>query len=140
MTKLAKNVAPKASNFLIERTFLDIDMMCATDLLGMERRRAEMFRDLERRHLIALGSALSRRSLRIIIDSVETMARSSSPKLMPLPTERADVKELVFTVSPEEILISFKQSRELVREKSIHRMLKEVVYKKEFLEEKKLIS
>lgn len=136
LAKLAKNVAAEASNFLMGRTFLDIDMVRAADLLGMERRQAEMFRDLERGHFIALGPALSRRSLRIIIGSVETLARSSSPKLMPLPTERMDAKELVFTASREEILIPFKQSREPVREKSIHEMLEEAVHKKqELLEE-----
>ncbi len=129
LAKLAKNVAAEASNFLMGRTFLDIDMMRAADLLGMERRQAEMFRDLERGHFVALGPALSRRSLRIIIGPVETLARSSSPKLMPLPTERVDAKELVFTASPEEVLIPFKQSREPAQEKSIHEMLEEAVHK-----------
>ncbi|EJF74894.1 ATP-binding protein [Bartonella birtlesii] len=133
LAKLAKNVAAEASNFLMGRTFLDIDMMRAADLLGMERRQAEMFRDLERGHFVALGPALSRRSLRIIIGPVETLARSSSPKLMPLPTERVDAKELVFTASPEEVLIPFKQSREPAQEKSIHEMLEEAVHKKQEL-------
>ncbi|WP_336279568.1 ATP-binding protein [Bartonella sp. CB175] len=133
LAKLAKNVAAEASNFLIGRTFLDIDMVRAADLLGMERRQAEMFRDLERGHFIALGPALSRRSLPIKIGSVETLARSSSPKLMPLPTERADVKELVFTASPEEVLVPFKHSQEPVKKKSVHEMLEEVVQKKQEL-------
>ena len=40
LAKLAKNVAAEASNFLMGRTFLDIDMQRAADLLGMERRQA----------------------------------------------------------------------------------------------------
>src|SRR5690606_35808096 len=36
LAKLAKNVAAEASNFLMGRTFLDIDMARAADLLGME--------------------------------------------------------------------------------------------------------
>ncbi|WP_332060520.1 ATP-binding protein [Bartonella sp. CB74] len=137
LAKLAKNVAAEASNFLIGRTFLDIDMVRAADLLGIERRQAEMFRDLERGHFIALGPALSRRSLPIVIGPVETLARSSSPKLMPLPTKRTDVKELVFTASPEEVLVPFKHSREPVKEKSVHEILEEAVQKKqELLEEK----
>lgn len=48
LAKLAKNVAAEASNFLMGRTFLDIDMARAADLLGMERRQAERIRDLER--------------------------------------------------------------------------------------------
>ncbi len=34
LAKLAKNVAAEASNFLMGRTFLDIDMARASDLLG----------------------------------------------------------------------------------------------------------
>jgi DNA helicase HerA-like ATPase len=76
LAKLAKNVAAEASNFLMGRTFLDIDMARAADLLGMERRQAEMFRDLERGHFVALGPALSRRPLPIRIGNVETSTRS----------------------------------------------------------------
>jgi hypothetical protein len=101
LAKLAKNVAAEASNFLMGRTFLDIDMARAADLLGMERRQAEMFRDLARGHFIALGPALSRRPLPMVIGNVETSARSSSPKLMPLPDAPADARELIFTRAPE---------------------------------------
>ncbi|HYF89520.1 ATP-binding protein, partial [Azospirillum sp.] len=79
LAKLAKNVAAEASNFLMGRTFLDIDMARAADLLGMERRQAEMFRDLERGHFIALGPALSRRPLPLRIGAVETQGRTGSP-------------------------------------------------------------
>jgi len=96
LAKLAKNVAAEASNFLMGRTFLDIDMARASDLLGMERRQAEMFRDLERGHFIALGPALSRRPLSVKIGAVETAARSTSPKLIPLPQPQADVDSLIF--------------------------------------------
>src|SRR5690349_7617306 len=96
LAKLAKNVAAEASNFLMGRTFLDIDMARAADLLGMERRQAEMFRDLNRGHFIALGPAMSRRPLPMVIGAVETSARSGSPKLMPLPaTPPADARELI---------------------------------------------
>jgi len=103
LAKLAKNVAAEASNFLMGRTFLDIDMARAADLLGMERRQAEMFRDLERGHFIALGPALSRRPLPVKIGTVETSARSASPKLMPLPEAPVDARDLIFTPAPEEI-------------------------------------
>jgi hypothetical protein len=96
LAKLAKNVAAEASNFLMGRTFLDIDMARAADLLGMERRQAEMFRDLERGRFIALGPALSRRPLTVAVGEVETSARSGSPKLVaPPPTLDADAKELL---------------------------------------------
>ena len=97
LAKLAKNVAAEASNFLMGRTFLDIDMARASDLLGMERRQAEMFRDLERGHFIALGPAMSRRPLPLRIGAVETQGRAGSPKLMPLPdTQLEDARELIF--------------------------------------------
>ena len=58
LAKLAKNVAAEASNFLMGRTFLDIDMARAADLLGMERRQAEAIRDLPRGTFLALGPAI----------------------------------------------------------------------------------
>jgi len=102
LAKLAKNVAAEASNFLMGRTFLDIDMARAADLLGMDRRQAEMFRDLARGNFVALGPALSRRPLPITIGSVETSARSGSPKLMPLPEAPQDAGDLIFTPAPDE--------------------------------------
>ncbi|HEV7369142.1 ATP-binding protein [Arenibaculum sp.] len=95
LAKLAKNVAAEASNFLMGRTFLDIDMARASDLLGMERKQAEMFRDLERGHFVALGPALSRRPLPVRVGDVETAARGGSPKLMPLPEAPEDARGLI---------------------------------------------
>ncbi len=103
LAKLAKNVAAEASNFLMGRTFLDIDMARAADLLGMDRRQAEQFRDLARGHFVALGPAVSRRPLPITIGPVETSARSTSPKLTPLPEAPADAADLIFTMEPEEL-------------------------------------
>jgi len=95
LAKLAKNVAAEASNFLMGRTFLDIDMARAADLLGMDRRQAEMFRDLQRGHFVALGPALSRRPLAVRIGDVATSGRSGSPKLLPLPAAPADARGLI---------------------------------------------
>ncbi|MDY0966488.1 ATP-binding protein [Sphingomonas sp. CFBP9021] len=86
LAKLAKNVAAEASNFLMGRTFLDIDMARAADLLGMERRQAEAIRDLQRGTFMALGPAVSRRPITVKIGDVATSARSGSPKLTPLPS------------------------------------------------------
>ncbi|MEW6257951.1 MAG: ATP-binding protein [Pseudomonadota bacterium] len=104
LAKLAKNVAAEASNFLMGRTFLDIDMARAADLLGMERRQAEMFRDLQSGNFIALGPALSRRPLPVRIGAVETGARSTSPRLLPLPEPAAaeDAHDLIFTPGADE--------------------------------------
>ena len=102
LAKLAKNVAAEASNFLMGRTFLDIDMARAADLLGMERRQAEMFRDLARGNFVALGPAVSRRPLPVAIGPVETSARSVSPKLMPLPDATEEARDLIFAPEPIE--------------------------------------
>jgi hypothetical protein len=97
LAKLAKNVAAEASNFLMGRTFLDIDMARAADLLGMERRQAEAIRDLPRGTFLALGPAISRRPIAVAIGEVETKARSMSPKLVPLPdAPTEDLQGLLF--------------------------------------------
>lgn len=85
LAKLAKNVAAEASNFLMGRTFLDIDMARAADLLGMERRQAEQIRDLERGHFLGLGPAIARRPVSVRIADVRTRARNVVHGLMPLP-------------------------------------------------------
>ncbi len=102
LAKLAKNVAAEASNFLMGRTFLDIDMARAADLLGMERRQAEAFRDLERGHFMALGPALSRRPMSLRIGPTATQARHATPKLMPLPEAMEDVHAVILTAPPPE--------------------------------------
>jgi hypothetical protein len=102
LAKLAKNVAAEASNFLMGRTFLDIDMARAADLLGMDRRQAEQFRDLARGHFVALGPAIARRPLPVVIGTVETEPRSQSPKLTPLPEAPADAAGLIFAAGPED--------------------------------------
>ena len=101
LAKLAKNVAAEASNFLMGRTFLDIDMARAADLLGMERRQAEAFRDLQRGSFIGLGPAVSRRPIPVRIGPVETADRGGAPKLLPLPEagEADDLESLIFAPS-----------------------------------------
>ena len=102
LAKLAKNVAAEASNFLMGRTFLDIDMARAADLLGLDRRSAETFRDLERGRFVALGPALSKRPLPVTIGGTETETRNGSPTLVPLPEAEGDSRELIFTARPDE--------------------------------------
>ncbi|TPG59617.1 ATP-binding protein [Roseomonas nepalensis] len=127
LAKLAKNVAAEASNFLMGRTFLDIDMARAADLLGMERRQAEAFRDLGRGQFIGLGPALSRRPLSIRIGPVETESRGAGPSLMPLPqTAPEEARELILAapgaaaprpsrrpppVPPQDMLAQLAQAR-----------------------------
>jgi hypothetical protein len=102
LAKLAKNVAAEASNFLMGRTFLDIDMARAADLLGMERRQAEQIRDLERGQFLALGPAIARRPLLVRIGAVETGGRGAAPGLKPLPTHNmSDAQALLFDLLEE---------------------------------------
>lgn len=100
LAKLAKNVAAEASNFLMGRTFLDIDMARAADLLGMERRQADAFRDLERGQFMALGPALSRRPLALRIGPTETHARNTIPGLMPMPAAGLEDPRAVILAAP----------------------------------------
>ena len=102
LAKLAKNVAAEASNFLMGRTFLDIDMARAADLLGMERRQAESFRDLERGQFMALGPALSRRPLGLRIGPTDTQPRNATPRLMPLPESSIDMHAMILAAPPPE--------------------------------------
>ncbi len=103
LAKLAKNVAAEASNFFMGRTFLDIDMARAADLLGMERRQAEAFRDLERGQFMALGPALSRRPLGLHIGPTDTRPRNAIPRLMPLPeTAPQDARAIILADAPAE--------------------------------------
>src|ERR1700744_3503628 len=102
LAKLAKNVAAEASNFLMGRTFLDIDMARAADLLGMERRQADAFRDLERGQFMALGSALSRRPISVHIGPTDTRPRNASPRLTPLPQATADAHAIILAAPPPE--------------------------------------
>ena len=102
LAKLAKNVAAEASNFLMGRTFLDIDMARAADLLGMERRAAEAFRDLSRGQFMALGPALSRRPKLVSIGRVETASHATGPVLVPLePVAAEDLRDLILEPVPE---------------------------------------
>jgi uncharacterized protein len=103
LAKLAKNVAAEASNFLMGRTFLDIDMARAADLLGMERRQADAFRDLERGQFMALGPALSRRPLGLRIGPTDTRPRNATPRLMPLPEAAPqDARAIILAAPPAE--------------------------------------
>lgn len=90
LAKLAKNVAAEASNFLMGRTFLDIDMARAADLLGMERRQAEQIRDLGRGQFLGLGPAISRRPVAVQIGAVRTGPKVLAQKLAPPPSASPD--------------------------------------------------
>jgi len=97
LAKLAKNVAAEASNFLMGRTFLDIDMARAADLLGMERRQAEQIRDLERGSFLGLGPAISRRPVSVRIGTTQTHSRGGTHGLLPLPeAEPNDMRSMLF--------------------------------------------
>ncbi len=85
LAKLAKNVAAEASNFLMGRTFLDIDMQRAADLLGMDRKQAERIRDLQCGHFLGLGPAVSRRPVAVKIGTVKTGGKNAASGLVPLP-------------------------------------------------------
>lgn len=97
LAKLAKNVAAEASNFLMGRTFLDIDMARAADLLGMERRQAERIRDLDRGCFLGLGPAISRRPISMKIGPTKTSTRMGTHSLLPMPeAEPENLRTMLF--------------------------------------------
>ncbi len=97
LAKLAKNVAAEASNFLMGRTFLDIDMARAADLLGMDRRQAERIRDLQRGQFLGLGPAISRRPVAVNVGTVRTSGRGEGQGLIPLPEAAEGAMEALLT-------------------------------------------
>ena len=97
LAKLAKNVAAEASNFLMGRTFLDIDMQRAADLLGMDRRQAERIRDLQRGQFLGLGPAISRRPVAVQVGAVRTAGRGGGQGLIPLPEAAEGAMEALLT-------------------------------------------
>lgn len=97
LAKLAKNVAAEASNFLMGRTFLDIDMQRAADLLGMDRRQAERIRDLQRGQFLGLGPAISRRPVAVHVGAVRTAGRGGGQGLIPLPDAAEGAMEALLT-------------------------------------------
>ncbi len=97
LAKLAKNVAAEASNFLMGRTFLDIDMQRAADLLGMDRRQAERIRDLQRGQFLGLGPAISRRPVAVQVGAVQTSGRGGGQGLIPLPEAEEGAMEALLT-------------------------------------------
>src|SRR5690606_8170011 len=101
LAKLAKNVAAEASNLLMGRTFLDIDMIRAADLLCMERRQAEQIRDLERGHFLGLGPSISRRPVAEKNGSVRTAARAAADGLAPPPSSSPAEMEALLHAAPD---------------------------------------
>lgn len=97
LAKLAKNVAAEASNFLMGRTFLDIDMQRAADLLGMDRRQAERIRDLQRGQFLGLGPAVSRKPVAVNVGPVRTGGRGGGSGLLPLPEAAGQDMEALLT-------------------------------------------
>jgi hypothetical protein len=128
LAKLAKNVAAEASNFLMGRTFLDIDMARAADLLGLERRQAETFRELTRGHFVALGPAISRRPLAVKVGDVETAARAGTPKLTPLPEQPlAEARDLILAPVPAAAVRAPAERRNAVPAPTTNEILEQLV-------------
>jgi len=97
LSKLHKNVAAEASNFLLGRTFLDIDIARAVDLLGMSRADGEQVRNLNRGEFLGLGPAIARRPLKVTVGAVMTVGKAGASKgLTPLPsTSAADMASMM---------------------------------------------
>jgi hypothetical protein len=104
LAKLHKNVAAEASNFLMGRTFLDIDLARAADLLGLPRAQVETIRNLNRGEFLGLGPAVARRPLKLTIGPVQTAGKAGAEQgLVPLPMmNAAEIASLMFADDEEE--------------------------------------
>ncbi|EPR14217.1 hypothetical protein M527_29350 [Sphingobium indicum IP26] len=90
LAKLHKNVAAEASNFLMGRTFLDIDIKRAGDLLGLVPKDVERIRDLKRGEFLGLGPAIARRPVQVAVGTVMTSGTNGAQGLVPLPATSAE--------------------------------------------------
>lgn len=102
LAKMHKNVAAEASNFLMGRTFLDIDIKRAGELLGLAPRDVERIRDLNRGEFLGLGPAIARRPLQVIVGSVMTAGTNGSQGLVPLPATSAEEMHAALLEDEEE--------------------------------------
>jgi hypothetical protein len=105
LAKLAKNVAAEASNFLMGRTFLDIDMAARR---RPARHGAAPGRNVPRPRIaaISLRSAppCRRSPLPVRIGPVASVDRGGAPSLMPLPEQAPeDASKLIFTAGEDEV-------------------------------------
>lgn len=103
LSKLHKNVAAEASNFLLGRTFLDIDISRAVDLLGIRGAQAEDIRNLNRGEFLGLGPAIARRPMKVKIGAVQTQGRAGAEKgLTALPSMTAEEMQALLLADEEE--------------------------------------
>lgn len=59
VSKIQKNVVAEALNFLVGRTFLDIDLKRTTNLLGLKTTESGRFRDLRQGDFVGFGPAIA---------------------------------------------------------------------------------
>lgn len=103
LAKLSSNVSAEVANFLMGRTFYDNDIMRAADLLGMAKRDASQIGDLNRGEFIGVGSAISRRALKVKIGETMTASPNANPTLSPLPSISAvDLQSILNPPAEEE--------------------------------------
>lgn len=106
LSKLHKNVAAEASNFLLGRTFLDIDIKRAADLLGMSGADSERVRGLNRGEFLGLGPAISRRPLQVKVGAVMTHGKAGLEKgLTPLPTLRPEDMQTALMAEDDDLAV-----------------------------------
>lgn len=73
ISKLHKDAAAEASNYFVGRTFLDLDMKRAADIIGLPQKEKLKLRDLEDGEFWAFGRAMSHKDMRKVkIDKAKT--------------------------------------------------------------------
>ena len=104
LSKLHKNVAAEASNYLLGRTFLDIDIQRAADLLGLRGPDAEQVRNLVRGEFLGLGPAVARRMLKVKVGVVQTQGKAGVEKgITPLPMLKPEDMQSALLADDEEV-------------------------------------
>lgn len=115
LSKLHKNVAAEASNFLLGRTFLDIDINRAVDLLGLARPDGERVRNLSRGTFLGLGPAIARRPIMVTVGACMTQGKAGTEKgVTPLPTMRPEDMQALLLADdeddrPDENVVQFQR-------------------------------
>jgi len=102
IAKLHKNVAAEASNFLIGRTFLDIDMERSADLIGIAKKEAMQFRALNKGEFLGLGPAIARQSVTVKVGECITAGKAGAQGLVPLPSMSAEQMQSLVLADDEE--------------------------------------
>lgn len=104
LAKIAKSVVSEASNILIGRNNLDLDVARAADLLGLRRKNADaVLRRLRPGTFVGLGPAIAERHVIVQVGDVESDHKGRTPDLDRPPVMAADDALDIVAAMPTEV-------------------------------------